>query len=109
MHRIFVGVDALLVPSRIEPCGLVQVYAQRYGAFSVAQRTGGLIDTIVDFDHGEGTGFLFDEPTAESLLRTIDRFRSVEWQMAASRAMSLVRDWRRPAAEYEQLYGEIRA
>ena len=65
MHRIFAAADIVLVPSRFEPCGLVQLYAQRYGALPVARATGGLVDTIVDCDAKleTGTGFLFDEPT----------------------------------------------
>ena len=65
VHRIFAGADLVLVPSRYEPCGLVQLYAQRYGALPVAHATGGLVDTIVDCDAKleTGTGFLFDEPT----------------------------------------------
>ncbi|MGH7270011.1 MAG: glycogen synthase, partial [Polyangiaceae bacterium] len=50
IHRIFAGADVVLVPSRDEPCGLVQMYAQRYGALPVARATGGLLDTIVDCD-----------------------------------------------------------
>ena len=75
MHRIFAGADFVLVPSRFEPCGLVQMYAQRYGALPVARATGGLVDTIVDCDAKleTGTGFLFEEPTADALLGAVER------------------------------------
>src|ERR1019366_3879797 len=70
VHRIFAGADIVLVPSRYEPCGLVQMYAQRYGALPVANATGGLVDTIVDCDAKleTGTGFLFNGVTPEDLL-----------------------------------------
>jgi starch synthase len=64
VHRMVAGGDLLVMPSRFEPCGLVQLYAQRYGAVPVAHRTGGLADTIVDAgaDLASGTGFLYNGP-----------------------------------------------
>ncbi len=68
-RRIYAGSDALLVPSRFEPSGLVQMIGLRYGTPPIAHATGGLVDSIVDeHDHpGTGTGFLFGRPTAEAL------------------------------------------
>lgn len=114
VHRIFAGADALLVPSRIEPCGLVQMYAQRYGTLPIARRTGGLIDTIVDLDErpSEGQGLLFDGETKEALLAAVDRWlgrAQTDRLAAAVRAMRLVRDWSRPAAEYERAYVQARS
>lgn len=109
-HRVFAGADALLVPSRIEPCGLVQMYAQRYGALPIANRTGGLADTIVDESEreGAGTGLLYDGPGAAALLDAVDRalalYRGHGFDAVASRAMRLSRSWARPAAEYERAY-----
>ena len=75
VHRIYAAADFVLVPSRYEPCGLVQLYAQRYGALPVANATGGFIDTIVDCDPKleTGTGFLFEEDSADALLGAIER------------------------------------
>ena len=75
VHRIFAAADVVLVPSRYEPCGLVQLYAQRYGALPVARATGGLVDTVVDCDAKleTGTGFLFEERTADALLGATER------------------------------------
>ena len=72
---MFGAADLVAVPSRFEPCGLVQMYAQRYGALPVAHATGGLKDTIVDCDAKleTGTGFLFEEPTADALLGATER------------------------------------
>jgi starch synthase len=113
VHRIFAGADIVLVPSRYEPCGLVQLYAQRYGALPVARATGGLVDTIVDCDSKleTGTGFLFDEPTADALLGATERAIAARtlprWQALVRRVMRLDRGWERPARRYEQLYRSL--
>jgi starch synthase len=113
VHRIYAGADMVLVPSRFEPCGLVQMYAQRYGALPVARATGGLVDTIVDCDAKleTGTGFLFGEATVEALLGAIERAiaaRSLpSWPALVRRVMRLDRGWERAARRYEQLYRSI--
>jgi starch synthase len=113
VHRLFAGADLALVPSRFEPCGLVQMYAQRYGALPVAHATGGLVDTIVDCDAKleTGTGFLFDEPTVDAFLgateRAIAAMVSPRWAALVRRAMRLDRGWERPARRYEQVYRSV--
>ncbi len=70
-HRVIAGTDALLKPSRFEPCGLNQLYALRFGTIPIVHRTGGLDDTVFDGDCSHGglqTGFKFDEYTPEALL-----------------------------------------
>ena len=110
VHRIFAGADLVLVPSRYEPCGLVQMYGQRYGTLPVAHATGGLVDTIVDCDAKleTGTGFLFEGATAEALLGAAERAIAArtlpKWPGLVRRAMRLDRSWDRPARRYEQLY-----
>jgi starch synthase len=109
-HRIFAAADIMLVPSRYEPCGLVQMYAQRYGALPVARATGGLVDTIVDCDARleTGTGFLFSDPTPEALLGGVERAlaaRSLSrWPALVRRVMRLDRGWDRSARRYDQVY-----
>jgi starch synthase len=109
VHRIFAGADLVLVPSRYEPCGLVQMYAQRYGALPVAHATGGLVDTIVDCDAKleTGTGFLFDEPTVDALLAATERAIAARglprWPALVRRVMRLDRGWDRPARRYDQV------
>ena len=110
VHRIFAGADIALVPSRFEPCGLVQLYAQRYGAPPVAHATGGLIDTIVDCESKleTGTGFLFEAPTADlfyaATQRAITAFESDRWPTLRRRVMRLDRGWERAGRQYEQVY-----
>jgi starch synthase len=112
-HRIYAGADILLVPSRFEPCGLVQMYAQRYGTLPVARATGGLVDTVVDCDAKleTGTGFLFEEATVEALLgateRAIASRTSPRWPSLVRRVMRLDRGWERPARQYEQVYRSL--
>jgi starch synthase len=115
VHRIYAGADIVLVPSRYEPCGLVQLYAQRYGALPVARATGGLVDTIVDCDaHLEtGTGFLFQNESADELLGATERAIAARahkaWPMLIRRVMRLDRGWERPARRYEQLFRSLQA
>ena len=109
-HRLLSAADAIVVPSRFEPCGLVQLYAQRYGAVPIAHGVGGLRDTIVDCDAklASGTGFLFDEPTATALVGAVQRavagMRTPGWGALRRRVMRLDRSWERPARRYQQLY-----
>jgi starch synthase len=113
VHRIFAGADMVLVPSRYEPCGLVQMYAQRYGALPVARATGGLVDTIVDCDAKleTGTGFLFDAATVEALLGAVERSIAAKtlprWSTLVRRVMKLDSGWDGPARRYEQLYRSL--
>jgi starch synthase len=115
VHRIFAAADFALVPSRFEPCGLVQMYAQRYGALPVARATGGLVDTIVDCDAKleTGTGFLFEEGTEAALVGALERGiaarTSSRWPALVKRVMRLDRGWERPARQYEQLYRSLAA
>ncbi|MCL2779269.1 MAG: glycogen synthase [Polyangiaceae bacterium] len=113
VHRIFAAADIVLVPSRFEPCGLVQMYAQRYGALPVAHATGGLVDTIVDCDAKleTGTGFLFAEPTAEALFSATSRAIAASqlraWPLLRRRVMRLDRGWERAARQYELAYKSL--
>jgi starch synthase len=114
-HRLLAGADAVLLPSRHEPCGLVQLYAQRYGAAPIATRTGGFIDTIVDCDAAleTGTGFLFDGPTADGLVgaaqRAVGAARTLGWGVLRRRMMRIDVGWDRPARRYTQVYRSITA
>jgi starch synthase len=109
VHRMLSAADVVLVPSRFEPCGLVQQYAQRYGALPVARATGGLVDTVVDCDAKleTGTGFLFEDETPRALVAATERALAAralpEWPALVRRVMRLDRSWDGPARRYEAL------
>ena len=104
-RRMFAGADFLLMPSRFEPCGLTQMYAQRFGCLPIAHATGGLIDTV---DDGV-TGFLFEGASADGLRRCLQRairtFRS-PLLMGAMRRAAMLRPggWTPAAQQYHALY-----
>ncbi len=112
-HRVQAGADALLVPSRFEPCGLTQLYALRYGTLPIVRRTGGLSDSVTDVDEGEtGTGFLFDRAEPRSLEDAVGRavalFRKPkDWRAVQKRAMARDFSWARSAEAYHTLYREL--
>jgi starch synthase len=110
-HEALAAADLVLVPSRHEPCGFVQMVAHRYGALPVVRRTGGLADTVVDCDAAleTGTGFVFDEATADELLAAIRRSfaafqKAEEIEALKRRVMRLDHSWERSARLYERLY-----
>ena len=109
-HRLLGAADAVLMPSRFEPCGLVQLHAQRYGAPPIAHAVGGLRDTIVDADaHADtGTGFLFDDLTSENLVAAVKRAVAImhqpSWAKLRRRVMRQDHSWERPARRYARLY-----
>lgn len=113
-HGIQAGVDALLVPSRFEPCGLTQLYAQRYGAIPVVARTGGLADTVVDANEialsaKMGTGVMFSPVTTDGLVYALERTGALWaqptlWRNMQRRAMAMDVSWTRPAAQYATLF-----
>ncbi|MCU0693312.1 MAG: glycosyltransferase, partial [Polyangiaceae bacterium] len=110
MHRIFAAADIVIVPSRFEPCGVVQQYGQRYGAIPVVHATGGLIDTVVDCDASleTGTGFVFDELSPAGILAGVQRalaaYASPRWYALRRRVMRRDLGWDRSAHRYAQIY-----
>jgi starch synthase len=114
-HRIQAGADALIAPSRFEPCGLVQLYAMRYGTLPIVRQTGGLADTVVDagrdFRAKRGTGFVFKNANATSLQKALARamnaFRDMEaWRKMQRNAMTQDVGWAAAAKKYADLYKE---
>ncbi len=116
-HLIQGGCDALLMPSRFEPCGLTQLCAMRYGALPVVAHVGGLCDTVIDANemalaNGIGTGFHFapvqTEMLAAAILRALSVWRQPDvWRRLQRNAMQTDVSWRRPAARYAALYREL--
>jgi len=118
-HRLIAGSDAILVPSRFEPCGLTQLYGLAYGSLPLVRRVGGLADTVVDAGAAarrtdRATGFVFDAATpaalAQALARAVALYREPEaWQRVMRRAMAADFSWRGAAAAYLALYAEALA
>jgi len=116
-HRIEAGADCFLMPSRFEPCGLNQMYSQRYGTPPIARATGGLVDSIIDatpqsLRNGTATGFLFPDATQESLWSAIERALDLyaqprQWQALQRAAMARDFGWRPRAREYVTLYRKL--
>jgi starch synthase len=111
-HRMYAGADALLVPSRYEPCGLVQMIAMRYGCVPIARATGGLKDTVFENPGNQANGFLFNEPRpdtlAEAIRRAINTFAyRPRWQELQHQGMQQDFSWERSAREYESLYQKL--
>lgn len=108
---VFAGADAILVPSKFEPCGLTQMEAMRYGAIPIARRTGGLADSVEDYDPvaQRGVGFVFEKFTPYALYGAIvrameTRKRKKEWEGIQKRAMKADYSWDKSAKEYAQLF-----
>jgi len=115
-HLIEAGSDMFLMPSRYEPCGLNQMYSLRYGTVPVVRATGGLADTVDDFDAatGKGTGFAFEEYDAGAMLDAVRRAVSAHgdsdvWSGLVRRGMELDYSWGASAAKYVELYGRARS
>ena len=109
-RALFAGGDFLLMPSRFEPCGLSQMYAQRFGAIPIAHRTGGLAETI----HHDKTGLLFDRADVgalnEAISKAFDLYQAPkDFQKMRRAAMALSFDWRDSAERYVALYREVDA
>jgi starch synthase len=111
-HRLQAGADFLVMPSRFEPCGLSQIYAMRYGTLPIVRQTGGLADTVTNYDEatGTGTGFVFGDLRPDSLADTIGWAVSTWYDRPAHieamrlRAMAEDHSWNRAAQRYEALY-----
>ncbi len=111
-HAMFAGLDAFLMPSRFEPCGLSQLYSQRYGTVPIVRRTGGLADSVNDTDARIPTGFLFAPPNSEALsaaiMRAMRAYRdSAVWQGLQRNGMAQDFSWTHSAREYLDLYRSI--
>jgi starch synthase len=113
-HLIQAGSDAVLVPSRFEPCGLTQLCALRYGALPIVARVGGLADTVIDANEaalgaGTGNGVQFSPVTRDALLAALRRVAALwrqpaMWRRLQRNAMRGDVSWQRPAKHYAELY-----
>ncbi|MBT2570683.1 glycogen synthase GlgA [Planococcus sp. ISL-110] len=113
-HLLYAGADIFLMPSHFEPCGLSQLISMRYGTIPVANKTGGLKDTVVEYDEQlkSGNGFLSDfsqaKPFGLALQRCLAFYQQPEhWEAIKKNGMEGNYSWSRSAAEYAKLYERI--
>lgn len=116
-HRLLAGADVLLHPSRYEPCGLLPIYAMRYGTIPIVRRSGGMADTVTDAAHNalsadRATGFSFDGLTAAALVQCIERAlalfqQPIRWRRLQRSAMRQDFSWRSSAEQYAGLYRSL--
>lgn len=111
-HLMYAGADFLLMPSRVEPCGLNQMYALRYGTMPLVRKTGGLKDTVRDVVEENGYGFLFDDASVGSITNAI--WRACAWyqdekkmQDVRVRMMILDNSWQHSEQQYASLYRSL--
>jgi starch synthase len=108
-HLMYAGADFLLMPSRVEPCGLNQLYAMRYGTIPLVRRTGGLLDTVIDMGDPDGYGIVFNHAAVGDITQAIYRATEVYGQKTTfnslrEKIISLDFSWEKSADEYLSLY-----
>ncbi|HET7546149.1 MAG TPA: glycogen synthase GlgA [Usitatibacter sp.] len=116
-HLVEAGADAFLMPSRFEPCGMNQMYSQRYGTPPIVNATGGLVDTVVDDSYGPtaATGFLIAEPTAPALVAGVARALAAyedydhHWKRLQINGMTRDFGWEPAARAYRAIYESLRS
>jgi starch synthase len=111
-HQLYAGSDFLLMPSRVEPCGLNQLYALRYGTVPIVRSVGGLKDTIIDVGDPGGSGFRFNQFSVEdaehALFRAAEAYQDQElFHDLRRRIMKLDYSWERSADIYAEMYQQL--
>jgi starch synthase len=116
-HLMQAGCDAIIIPSRFEPCGLTQLYGLRYGCVPIVARTGGLNDTVIDANHAAlaakaATGIQFSPVTAEGMLQAIRRAMTLYadqkvWTQLQKQGMKSDVSWEKSAERYAALYSSL--
>lgn len=111
-HQIYAGADYLLMPSRVEPCGLNQMFAMRYGTIPIVRTTGGLKDSVRDLSEENGVGIRYDhlnlQDMSHALFRSYKVYEQTDYKNAiAARAMSLDFSWDVSAEKYKEIYESL--
>jgi len=114
-EKLYMGADIFLMPSYFEPCGTSQLFSMQYGTIPIVRETGGLLDTVIPYNHytGEGTGFSFSNINAHEFLFTIKRALDIyrndkpAWRKLKRNAAGAEFSWNKSAEEYMRLYESI--
>jgi starch synthase len=111
-HLMYAGADFLLMPSRVEPCGLNQMYAMRYGTIPMVRRTGGLRDTVVDYGEKDGYGIVYNWAAVgditQGIWRAVELFEDEEKvELIRKKMMQLDFSWEHSVQQYLDLYGSL--
>jgi starch synthase len=113
-HQIEAGADMYLMPSLFEPCGLNQMYSCMYGTVPIVRATGGLQDTVKQFDEetGQGNGFLFDDFSGEALLEAIETALELfnnknQWLKVIENGMNTDFSWTKSSGQYQRVYCQV--
>ena len=108
-HQLYAGSDFLLMPSRVEPCGLNQLYALRYGTVPIVRSVGGLMDTIIDISEEDGRGVRFNRfnisAAFTALQRAVDLYQNQKaFKALVAKNMQLDFSWEKSARTYAAIY-----
>ena len=111
-HKIYASADFILMPSRVEPCGLNQLYALKYGTIPIVRSTGGLKDTVIDFEEKEGYGIRFENVDSLEMVTALQRAITLykdgkKVNQLRKLMMGLDFSWNKSAQEYDQLYNSL--
>jgi len=111
-HKIMAGCDMFLMPSRFEPCGITQMTALKYGTVPVVHKIGGLADTVIQWGNPSGNGFLFENYSADDLIKSVRSAVSVyydksEWRRIMLNGMATDFSWKQSAKQYIELYQSL--
>ena len=117
-HLIEAGADMFLMPSHYEPCGLNQIYSLKYGTVPIVRKTGGLADTVKDWnesvteENNNGTGFVFEDYSGLALLKSVKRairvfHKKSDWKMIMKNGMKCDYSWQKSADKYLELYKKL--
>ncbi len=111
-HQMYAGADFLLMPSRVEPCGLNQLYAMKYGTIPIVRNTGGLRDTVIDFGNPGGYGIIFNDATVWDITYSVHRALELyalpkRMREIRKKIMQLDNSWERSARQYINLYQSL--
>jgi starch synthase len=112
-HLIYAGADFLLMPSRVEPCGLNQLYALRYGTMPIVRSTGGLRDSVIDFGDEGGYGIRFIQASVQDICHSVFRAKQLyqdtaKMQQLRKQMMALDFSWARSTQQYTELYESLK-